>query len=171
MYLDMVNLAKVRRAVLHLLLIIAAFFIQELILSRIPILGVRAMILPIAVVAAGFWSGGVWGGIFGIIIGIFADMTLQTSSVTMTILFPVIGFFSGALPMFFMSRRLLSFFSLSTLALIVSAAAQMFRFIVFYDTEIGVILLTALLQLLWSLPFIFLAFFPCRAISKLDLTR
>lgn len=171
MLLDMVNLVKLRKAVLYLLVVLAVFLIQELVLSNIAILGVKALIFPIAVVAAGFWNGGVWGGMFGLIIGIFADMSLNTSSVMMTVIFPIIGFFSGALPMFFMSRKLMSFFFLSLAGLCITAFCQMFRFIVFFDAPTSTILLTALFQVLWALPFIPALFYPCRAISGLDLSK
>ena len=167
MILDMVNLTKLRRAVLYLLLLMAVFFVQEIILSHVRIFGVRPMILPLSVVAIGFWAGGVWGGVFGIIAGIFADMSMNTASVLMTIVFPAIGFFSGALPMFFMSRKLSSFFFLGLGALFVTACLQMFRFFVFSDTAIFPVLLTGLLQILWSTPFIFALYHPSRAISRL----
>ena len=171
MILDMINLTKLRRAVLYLLLLLAVFFVQEVILSHVKILGVRPMILPLAVVAIGFWAGGVWGGIFGIVAGLFADMSMDTASVVMTIIFPAIGFFSGALPMFFMSRRFSSFFFLSVAALVVTAGLQMFRFLVFSDTASLPVLLTGLFQVLWSIPFIFALYHPSRAVSRLYLSR
>lgn len=171
MFLDLINLAKVRRAILCALTLAAVMFFQDVVLSHLVILGVRPMITPIAVVAVGFWNGGVWGGVFGIIAGIFTDMGLSNSSVMMTVIFPLIGFFAGALPMYFLSRRLMSFMSVSVAALALTAFCQMFRYLVFTDTQIWPLFLTALLQVLWSVPFVFAIYYPCRSFSRIDLNK
>lgn len=171
MLLSLINLEKVRRAFVFAGLLLATIFVQNIILSRIEIFGVKAMIVPITVAAIGFFGGGIWGGVYGIIAGVITDMGLNSASIMMTVLFPVLGFFAGALPMFFMSRRLSSFIIVSLGALAITAFCQMFRYLVFENTAVGAVLLTAGLQVLWAVPFIFAIYYPCRALSKLDLSK
>lgn len=171
MLLELINLAKLRKAVIYAGIVLLALLIQNLILSNIRIFGVSPMIIPIIVVAVGFFEGGVWGGVFGLLIGLFSDMTLNGASVMMTVLYPIIGFFSGALTMFFVSRRLMPFFCLSLCALLITVVCQMFKFLVFADTNIMYVLLGGALQTLWSIPFIYAVFYPSRAVSRLDLSE
>lgn len=171
MLLSLIDLAKVRKAIIFAGVLLATLLLQNIILSRIEIFGVKAMIIPITVAAIGFFGGGVWGGVFGIFAGLATDMGLNASSIMMTVLFPVLGFFAGALPMFFMSRRLSSFIIISLGALVLTGFCQMFRYLMFTDTSAGPLFLTVALQTLWSVPFIFAIYYPCRAFSKLDLSK
>ena len=171
MLLDIVNIEKVRRALVYTGLMLLVLFVQNIILSRISIFGVHALIVPIAVVAVGFFEGGVWGGVFGLVIGLFCDMNLNDAPVLLTVIFPIIGFASGASVMFFVNKRFFSFFFVCLAALLLTALCQMFRFIAIADTNILPVLVTAALQTLWALPFTFAVYYPCRALSRVDLSK
>lgn len=171
MFLDLINLEKVRRAIIYSGMLLATLLVQSIILSRIPILGVRAFIIPITVVAIGFFEGGVWGGVFGLIAGIFTDMSLDGSAVMMTIVFPVIGFFSGALPMFYFNRKLMSFVCFCLAGMLITAVCQMAKYILFTDTNVWALLLTAALQVFWAVPFIFLVYFLNKKLVRIDLKK
>ena len=171
MLLELINLAKLRRGFIYAGIVLLVLLIQNLALSQIVILNDSPMIIPIVVVAVGFFEGGVWGGVYGLVIGLVCDMTLNEPGVMMTVLFPIIGFFSGALTMFVMSRRLMPFFCVCTCALLLTAICQMFRFIVFAETDVIFAVLTGAFQTLWSLPFIFAVYYPCRTVSRLDLSK
>lgn len=171
MLLDMINIVKVRKALLYAFILLGMIFLQDIILSRIELLGVKPFITPIAVAAVGYFTGGVWGAVFGLLAGLSADASLNGSDVMMTVVFPIIGFFSGALPMFLMSRRFISFFIISLGASVLTALCQLFRFLVFTDTRVLPLLVTGVLQVLWSLPFAFVVYYLCRRVSKLDLGK
>ncbi|MEG0035213.1 MAG: hypothetical protein RR743_00990 [Oscillospiraceae bacterium] len=47
----------------------------------------------------------------------------------------------------------------------------MFKFIVLTDTNAWSPLITGALQTLFALPFTFAVYYPCRALSRLDLTK
>lgn len=49
---------RTRRGVLYALLLLVGLLLQNVILSHIPILGVRVMFLPVLVVAVGLFEGG-----------------------------------------------------------------------------------------------------------------
>jgi hypothetical protein len=171
MLLDLINIERVRRVIVCLGVLLAALFVQNLLLSRVTVLGVRAFITPIAVVAVGFFEGGVWGGAFGLLLGLFSDMNLNDAPVLLTVVFPLLGFLSGALAMFFVNRRFFAFFFVSLAALALTALCQMFRFIAAADTELLPLLTVAALQTLWSLPFTLVIYYPCRKLSGVDLSR
>lgn len=171
MLLELINLTKLRKAFVYAAVVLITLLVQNLILSNITILGASPMIIPIVVVAVGFFESGVWGGVFGLAIGLICDMTFNEAAVMFTVLFPILGFLAGGLTMFFMSRSLTPFFFVSAAALIITALCQMFRIAVFSDTNVLYVLAVGVLQTLWSLPFIYAMFFPCRKVSRLDLSK
>lgn len=171
MLLDIINLQKVRRAFVYFGFILAALFIQNSILDKITILGARAMFLPLVAIAIGFFEGGVWGVAFGLLLGLFTDMSLGGATVLFTVFMPLMGFAAGVLTTFFLTRRFVAFFIISLAALVLSALFQSFGLLVFSGTDPFPVLITAGLQVLWSVPMIFAVFYPCKRLSELDLSR
>ncbi|MEF9970859.1 MAG: hypothetical protein RR731_00935 [Oscillospiraceae bacterium] len=171
MLFDLINIEKVRKAFIYAGFSLLVLLVQDIILARIQLFGVRAILLPVAVVAIGFFEGGIWGGVFGLIIGVFGDMSFNDSPVLMTVIFPFIGFFAGVLRSFFVNKRFFSFFFVCVAALIITALAQMFHLIIIRDADILALLFTGGLQTLLSLPLIFAVYFPCRALARLDLSK
>ncbi len=171
MLLDLINIEKVRRAIVYFGVMLLVLLAQNDILSHIAVFGVHILIAPIAVVAVGFFEGGVWGGVFGLFMGLFCDMYFNDTSALLTVAFPIIGFFSGALVMNFVNKRFFSFFFVCLAALVLTAVCQMFRFIAIANTNILPVLATAGLQTLWSLPFTFAIYYPCRRLSGVDLSK
>lgn len=167
-FLDLINLKKLRRAALYLLFLAGALWLQFSVLARLDILGAGPFLLPAAVVAIGMWEGGVWGGVLGLLAGFCCDLAMTESTVTFLILFSVYGFAGGVLADYFVNRRLLSCLILSALAMLLTALVQILPLWVFHGVGLDVLLPYALLQTLWSLPFAFPAFFLCRAVSGRD---
>ncbi len=166
MLYDLIDLSKLRRAVLYALLFMVLFFLQDHVLSHIPLLGVRPMLVPAAVAAIGLFDGGLWGGCLGLLAGYFCDMSFTESSFLFTILLAGVGFFAGVLGQFFLRRGFFSYVALAALTLAVITFGQMFRFLFFTDTNAAAVWRTGLLQLLWSLPWCLPIFFPCRSIAE-----
>ena len=171
MLLDFINIEKVRRAIVYFGVMLLVLLVQNDVLSHVTVLGVHALIAPIAVAAVGFFEGGIWGGFFGLFMGLFCDMYFNDAPVLLTVVFPVIGFISGALTMNFVSRRFFSFFFVCLAALVLTALCQMFRFVALANANILPVLVTAGLQTLWSLPFTFAIYYPCRKLSGVDLSK
>ena len=165
MLLDLINLSKLRRAILYALLLALLFLVQDLVVAHIAILGVRAMLIPAAVVAVGLFDGGLWGGFFGLTAGYFLDMGYAENVVLFTILLAAVGFLSGVLGQFLLRRGFFSYMVLVAVAMAVVTFCQMFRFLFFTGTDPAAVWRTGLIQFLWSLPWAVPVFFPCRSIA------
>lgn len=164
--LELINIGKVRRAILYAGVLFAALVVQNLILSRFPLFGAKALFVPALVVAVGLFEGGVWGGVFGLFAGMLSDGAFSASTVTFTIVFPVIGFFSGFLTEFVINRRFFSYMLLSLCALGLTALCQIFPVFAFQGSRLGALLATACIQTLWSLPFAAPLYATVKAISE-----
>ena len=153
---------RIRRGVLYALYLLGALLLQNVIFSHISPLGVRAMFMPALVVAVALFEGGSRGGYFGLAAGIACDLFFAGQSVLFTILFPVMGFAVGLLADFYLNRRFFSYAVLAVAALFVSAFAQMFALLVYHGQGSWALWRSAILQTLWSVPFIYPAYYICK---------
>lgn len=170
MLLDLINLAKLRRGVVYALMLVLLFALQNLLCSYIAPLGVKAMFIPAAVVCVALFEGGVWGAMFGLAAGYFADMGFAENTVMFTILFPAIGYVVGILGKYSMRKAFITALVLSAAALLLAALGQMFPFF-FRGTKLWAVVKTGVLQVLWSLPFVPVIYYPCRFIAGHDMTE
>ena len=166
MLFDLVNLDRIRRFIVYAAIMLVVLLLQTMVFSRIAPLGVKPMFVPAFVVAIGMFEGGVWGGVFGLLTGMLCDSSYHSSVVLFTLLFPIIGFFSGLLAQFFVNKRFFSYIFLSIAALVLTAVCQSFPSLVFMGSAPLPIFRVAFLQVLWSVPFIFAIYLPCRALSQ-----
>lgn len=166
MLLDLINFEKLRRVILHLAVILVVLGLQTLLFSRVQPLGVKPMFVPAVVVAIGLFEGGVWGGTLGLVTGILCGMRYSGNLVLFAVLFAVIGFLVGLLSQFFVNKRFFSYYMLCIAAFVLTAFCQMFPLLVYYNAEPRLLLRTALLQVLWSLPFPALIYFPIKNIVQ-----
>ena len=151
-----------RRGVLYALYLLGALLLQNVIFSHIAPLGVRAMFMPALVVAVALFEGGSLGGWFGLAAGIVCDLFFSGQSVLFTVLFPAIGFAVGLLADFYLNRRFFSYAVLAVGALAVAAFAQMFPLLVYHGQGSWILWRNAILQTLWSVPFIWPAYYLCK---------
>ena len=152
----------IRRGVLYALYLLGALILQNVIFSHVAPLGVRAMFMPALVTAVALFEGGWTGGVFGLAAGIVTDLFFAGQSVMFTVLFPAIGFVTGFLVDFFLNRRLLTYVILTVPALLLAAFVQMFSLLFYRGQNSFALWWTALLQTLWSVPFIFPAYYLCK---------
>ena len=165
MLLDLIDLSKLRRAIVYALMLAVTFICQDLLVARIELFGVRAMMIPAAVVAIGLFEGGQWGGFLGLAAGYLFDLGYTEQTVLFTILLTVIGFFSGVLGKYLLHKGFVSFLVLVLAAMSFITLAQMFRFLFFTDTDAWAVWRTGLIQILWSLPWAVPIYFPYKAIA------
>ena len=151
--LDLIDIEKVRRAIMYTALLFAALVLQNMVISEFPIFGAKALFVPALVVAVGLFEGGVWGGVFGLFAGLLGDSAFSGNTVMFTVVFPILGFAAGLLADFMINRRFFSFMLLSLISLGFTALCQIFPLFAFDGAKLGDLLSTALVQTLWSLPF------------------
>jgi len=149
---DLISLRKARKALLYILCIVLAVWLQTMVLSRLTILGVKAFFLPAFIVAIGLFEGGIWGGALGLVAGFGCMLSMAGSPVLFLVLFPVFGFFSGMLADFLINRRFISYLILAVAALVITALLQALPLWIFRGTDPHTLFPVALLQALWSLP-------------------
>ncbi len=165
MLLDLIDLSKLRRAIVYALTLAIVFAVQDLLAARVPLWGVRPMMIPAAVVAIGLYEGGLWGGFLGLAAGFFFDMGYIEQTVLFTVLLAVIGFFAGVLGKYLLHKGFLSFMVLVLAAMVLITGAQMIPFLFFTDTRDAIVWKTGVIQIFWSLPWAIPVYFPCRAIA------
>lgn len=165
MLLDLIDLSKLRRAIVYAVTLAIVFAVQDLLAARLPLWGVRPMMIPAAVVAIGLYEGGLWGGFLGLAAGFFYDMGYIEQSVLFTILLTAVGFFAGVLGKYLLHKGFVSYMALVLAAMVLITVAQMIPFLFFTETRDAAVWRTGLIQILWSLPWAVPIFFPCRAIA------
>ena len=169
MLLDFINIEKVRRAIVWFGVLLLVLLLQNGILGPITVFGTHFFIAPVALCAMACCEGGVWGAVFGLFLGLFCDMYGNGPTVLLTVVFPILGFLSGAASAYLVNRRFFAFFFLTLAVCFVTALCQLFRFAVFGGSPVLPLLLTALLQTALVLPFTWLFYRPFRRISALEL--
>ena len=163
--LELINLRKTRKAILYLLLIVAALWLQTMVFSRLQLLGVKPFFLPALIVAFGLFEGGVWGGMLGLAAGLGCLLSMAGSPVLFLVLLPAFGFLSGMLADFLINRRFYSYLLLAAVALLLTAALQAAPLWIFRGAEPRPLFPVAGLQALWSLPFAVPSYFVARALA------
>ena len=184
MLLDLIDLSKLRRAIVYGLLLIAVLILQNMVVSRITLFGVRAVMVPAMVMAVGLFEDGVWGGFVGLAAGYFADLGYSNHVVLFTVLLPAAGFLAGVLGKYMLHKGFLSFLALMLTVMTVITFCQMFRFLFmvsddaqlfhslyFPGSSSWAVWRTGLLQILWSLVWAVPIYFPCKLIASRPMGR
>lgn len=184
MLLDLIDLSKLRRAIVYGLVLLVSFALQDLILSRLPVFGVRPLLIPSVVVAVALFEGGLWGGFVGLTAGFFADMGYSDHVVLFTVLLAAAGFFIGTLGKYMLQKGFVSYLVMALAVLAAAAFCQMFRFVFFLDEDARAFhtlylgysgawpaVQTAVVQTLWSLVWAVPAYFPCKLIASRPMGR
>ncbi len=149
----------VKRVLKYWLYMFVCLLCQEMLFTRLRILGVCPMVLPAAAVAVGMFEGAGWGAVFGLIMGVFADMAFIENTVAFTLIFPALAFASGFVSQFFINRRFFAFMGSAAVGLLITALLQMLGTFA-RDGWSPALLSTAILQALWSIPLAALTYFP-----------
>ena len=165
MIFDLINLDKLRRGILYAAILFGVLMVQNLLLARLPLFGVRPLFVPALMVAVGMFEGGLWGGVLGLIAGFFCDMDYAENLVLFTILFPRLGFGTGLLTERTVNRRFFSYCILCLAALRVTALFQAFEPVLFHGAGLFPALRVVLIQTLWSMPFSLPLYFIAKSLS------
>jgi hypothetical protein len=151
-----------KRVLRYLLYLFLCLLVQTMLLSRLRIAGICPFALPAAAVAVGMLEGPVWGVLYSLLLGFFADMAYVENTVLFTLLFPALAFATGFVSQFFINRRFFAFMGAALGGLLITALAQMLHTSVIDSFDLSMIP-TVILQTLWALPLAALTYvFPAR---------
>lgn len=128
------------------------WFLESYVLSRLPVLGVKPMLLPLAVVAVATVEGAWPGGTFGLAVGILCDALYGTAG-AMTLGLTLVGVAAGLAAQYLLRQTLLGCFlnSLGALAAI-DGCRIVWRLL--GGVALGPMLRVAGLEIVWSLVFV-----------------
>ncbi|MBQ9664306.1 MAG: hypothetical protein IJV40_14260 [Oscillospiraceae bacterium] len=163
-FFEKINIGKVLRYGLYLIVLL---IVQNILFTQLRLFGVCPMVLPAAAVAMGMFEGATWGPLFSLLLGIFADMAFVENSVFFTLVFPAVSFVAAFISNFYINRRFFAYMGAALFGLLLTAAGQLLKTAA-SDTFSPVMVETALLQTLWSLPFAVAVYFPPARLSRLD---
>ena len=165
-FLPKINLNKLIRYGAYL---IVSLIFQNILFTKLRILEVWPMVLPAVAVAMGMFEGATWGPLFSLVLGIFADMGFVENTVYFTIVLPGLSFAAAFIANFFINRRFFAYMGAALLGLSIAAAGQLLKTAA-SDSFSMIMVTTAVLQTVWSLPFAALAYLPPARISRADFT-
>ncbi len=162
---EFIDPKKIRRAALYAACVVVMLTLQENVLSRVSVFGVRAFPMPALIAAVGLFEGGLWGGLFGVFAGFFSDMAGANTRVLLTVILAATGFLSGLVGQMLINRRFYSYMLAAAVMLLAAALCQALPVWVYHRASPLALLRTAALQALWSIPFAVPCYFACRAIA------
>lgn len=163
----MTTRAVVLRNILHYgILLLVLFILQSMIFPHLRLMGVTPLLIPLAVVGAGLFSGTTIGGVFGICAGIVCDMTMVETSVLFTLLMAACGIITGLLGENALARGFPSFLLCSVTALLIIAAAQLFGLVAYRGVAFSAVLGVAWRQSVYSLIFVIPVYWAVRGTSR-----
>ena len=152
---------NIKRLLQYALYMFLALITQNMLLTQLRPLGVCPMVLPAVAVAVGMFAGASFGSVFSLIMGIFADMAFKENTVLFTILFPSLAFAAGFVAQFFINRRFFAYMGAAVLGFFVTGTVQMLATVALDEGQWSpVMVVTVLLQTLWSIPFAVPAYYP-----------
>lgn len=166
MFVDLFHTKKLRLAFIYILFLILVQFMQDTVLARFAVFGVKTLFVPAAITAVGFHEGGFRGGLYGLLAGYLCDMTYAENTVLFTLLFPALGFASGLAADFMMNRSYVAYLFAAAVCLLVTGGAQMIRVLVIQPGAVLYCLIVVVGQMLLSMPIAALLYFPAEQISN-----
>ncbi len=156
---EIIAKVNIKRVLYYLLYMFLALVCQNMLFTQFRLFGICPMVLPAVAVAVGMFEGATWGSVFALVMGVFADMSFVENATMFTVLFPAIAFAAGFVSQFFINRRFFAYMLTAFAALLLTAVVQMIK-IVLIDGWASAMLVTVLLQTIFSLPPAVLAYFP-----------
>ena len=166
MWRDLIRKDRLRSILLLALYLALTLLVQNTLFAKLRIWGVHVIVLPALMTAVGMFRGPVWGGVFGIFAGVFANMGYPESIVLFILLLPLIGYVTGMLSEHLLTRSLVAFLCMVLGAQLLTAFFQLFRLWVFQGAEFKALLITGLKQTAVSLPFSIPFFYISRAVNR-----
>lgn len=133
--------------------LLPVWLLETYVLARVPLFGVKPMLLPLAAVAVATLEGAAPGGAFGLAVGILCDALYGTAG-AMTLGVTLIGIVAGFAAQYLLRQNLLGCFLCSLGALVAVDACRMGWRLLAGMAELSPMLMVAGKEILWSLVFV-----------------
>jgi cell shape-determining protein MreD len=140
---------------IHVLLFLVVYALQDMILIHLQLFGLVPLLLPVAATGVAVFEGRDIGGIAGLFVGIMCDISFNAPVGVFTVLLTFTGLLVGTLADTVMRRGFLSFYIASVVVLVISVAAQMFPLVFFNGVPPQMLFMVAMRQTLYSMLFVF----------------
>jgi len=154
------------KIVLHGVLLFGAYFLQAIVFPNLPIYGVNPVILPVVVTGVGMFEGHVRGGVFGLLAGMLCDISFNEPTIGFTLLLTAVGLIMGVLSNSILAKGFPSYVASSFVVLLASLIVQIFPVVTLKSVAGSEIVVTAIIQTLYSLVFTFPFFYAVRGLSR-----
>ena len=127
------------------------FFLERCVFSRLPVLGVIPMLIPLAVVMVAAFEGSAAGAVFGMVTGAVCVVCLARASLGLVLLFTVIGLLAGVTTQYAISRSLAGCLLCSAVTLALVDGGRMAYWLLWREATLLPLLRVAGPEILYSL--------------------
>ncbi len=146
--------------------LILLFLLQSTVFTRVTVLGMKPLILPIAVVGMSLFKGRITGGVFGLFSGMLMDLAYNQPTVEFTLILTITGIFFGVLSETVLVQGFPSFLLCSALQLVICSACEVLVLSVLAGAPVAALLGTAVSQCLGSIIFAVPFYYVSRFLNR-----
>ncbi|MBQ6540662.1 MAG: rod shape-determining protein MreD [Oscillospiraceae bacterium] len=165
--MDRTAVRKIIKYAAYGLLVFLAYVLQTTVFTRLKIFGTMPVLLPVAAAVIAVFEGGEAGAAYGLACGILCDLAFNQATVAMTMVLTVVGAAVGILSDRLLEKGIITCLMCSLGALVITAGVQMFGLVVFRHAGLLRLVLTAIIQTVYSLIFVAPIYYLCRAIRRI----
>lgn len=133
------------------LALVPVWWLDSYVLSRFPVLGVTALLLPVAVTAVGVLEGVSGGAGFGLAAGLLWAAAYPGGQGARVLLLTLMGMLTGVLAQYALAQTLLGCVLCSAAVLVVIQLLEILPELFFMRAQLRPLLGIALPQLVWTL--------------------
>lgn len=148
--------------------LMALYFLQGVLFSRMKLFGVTPLVLPLAVCGAAIFSGRVYGCVIGILAGMLCDLSFNEPTIVFTLALALLGLAIGAMAETVLQEGIISFAVTGVLTLVFCAFIQSARLIFIDGAPLNEIADVALRQTAVSLIFAPIVYLVSKFIGKVE---
>jgi len=150
----------------YALALLPIWFLQDFLLSRWPLFGVRPMLLPLCAIAVATLEGAAAGAGFSVAVGLLFDATVPGVPGAMILIMALLGLGAGLLSQYALRQDLLGCFLCSALALVVMDALRIAVRLLLGTAPLRPMLELAGREIAWSLCFVPLVYLVFRWVFR-----
>lgn len=161
-----IKMRTVYSVILHAVYIFLIYVLQAGVFSRLPLLGLVPLLLPVSVAGIAMTEGLDAGGICGIFAGMLCDVAFNQPTMVYTIALTIVGLGIGYLSETVFARSFVSYLAANAIALIFVSIIQGFSLVFFRGQSVMPVMLSAVFQTVYSLVYSVPLYFAAKALGR-----